>query len=112
MRFFYGLPLLVLCGGCFGMLQADGNQRADKVGNTVVGQSMARAKDGVCMQNLSQIRQAIMVSRSNGEEGFPASLQELKLPAEMLVDPIGKEPYSYDPETGVVKCEHPGHKKY
>jgi hypothetical protein len=53
-----------------------------------------------------------MVSRSSGEEGFPASLQELKLPAEMLVDPIGKEPYTYDPETGVVKCEHPGHKKY
>lgn len=89
----------------------DGNQRADKEGETVVGQSMARAKDAVCMDNLKQIRMAIQVQQG-AEEEPPPSLDGLKLPKEMLYDPIGKEPYEYDPETGKVKCPHPGHGKY
>jgi len=92
----------------------NGNQRADKVGHTVVGQSMARGKDTVCMSNLRQVRQMIEVFKTSSEDQVaPQSLQELKgLSADMLIDPIGKEAYEYDPATGKVKCPHPGHGKY
>ncbi|MBL8060391.1 MAG: hypothetical protein JNK63_06710 [Chthonomonas sp.] len=89
-----------------------GNQRADQVGHTAVGQSMARAKDEVCMENLRQIRAAIVIAMTNADETPPGSLAELRLPAEMIVDPIDKKPYTYDASTGNVKCDHPGHKKY
>lgn len=103
-----GLTLVFVFGG-FGS-KAD-NKRADKKGETIVGQSMARAKDGVCIDNLRQIRQSIEIQNPTGDSA-PESLQDLKLPAEMLVDPIGKEPYVYDPTTATVKCVHPGHEKY
>ena len=89
-----------------------GNQRADQVGHTVVGQSMARAKDNVCIENLKQVRAAIIIARTNADDTPPASLSELKLPAEMIVDPIDKKPYTYNAADGTVQCDHPGHKKY
>jgi acyl-coenzyme A synthetase/AMP-(fatty) acid ligase len=103
-----GLVVVFVFGG-FGK-KAD-NKRADKVGETIVGQSMARAKDGKCIENLRQVRMAIEMAKTS-DDVPPAGLNELKMPAEMLVDPIGKEPYEYDPATGTVKCVHPGHEKY
>lgn len=100
---------LIALSGCMDGLE---NKRADQEGNTVVGQSLARAKDEKCMENLRQIRLAIEVSRTSGEDTFPPDLKSLKLPAEMLHDPIDKVEYEYDPENGTVKCNHPGHKKY
>jgi len=102
---------VMLIIGLQGCLSVDGNQRADQVGNTVVGQSMARAKDEVCMSNLRQIRQAVAAYMTS-DETPPSDMPVLKLPPEMLADPIGKEPYTYDPATGTVKCTHPGHGKY
>ena len=89
----------------------DGNQRADKVGETVVGQSIARSKDAVCMDNLKQVRAAIEMQKTV-EDVPPQDLTVLKLPSSMLACPIGNEPYTYDPTTGSVKCPHPGHGKY
>lgn len=100
------IPLAVI--GC----TETGNQRADQVGHTVVGQSMARAKDEVCMENLRQIRAAIQIAMTNADETPPTGLKDLRLPPEMLVDPIDKKPYDYDAAAGTVKCNHPGHKKY
>ena len=105
-RILIGILALSLLG-----CSVDGNQRADKVGNTVVGQSMARAKDGKCMDYLKQVRQGIMVYMTSSETP-PSSLSELKFPAELLVCPIDKVPYDYDPAAGTVKCKHPGHGKY
>lgn len=102
--------VLVFAFGGFGS-KAD-NQRKDQVGETVIGQSVARAKDAKCMENLRNIRGMIDVERTNADQP-PASLSELRgLPADMLVDPIGKEPYAYNPEDGTVHCIHPGHEKY
>ncbi|MBS1705341.1 MAG: hypothetical protein JST40_05670 [Armatimonadetes bacterium] len=89
-----------------------GNKRKDQVGETVVGQSMARARDAECMNNLSQIRQFIQVYKTSGEDTNPASLDDARVPKTMQVDPIDKKPYEYDPTTGTVKCKHPGHEKY
>ena len=73
-----------------------------------------RAKDTVCTSNLKQVRLAIQAANTGSEDERtnPASLTELKLPAEFLVCPEGKEPISYDPNTGIVHCTHPGHEKY
>ncbi|MFN3689910.1 MAG: type II secretion system protein [Fimbriimonadales bacterium] len=64
-----------------------------------------------CRNNLSQIRAAIQM-RLTTEETYPASLQELGLPASMLVCPVSGQPYQYDSTTGQVKCPTPGHMSY
>lgn len=98
---------LVGCGD-MGM----GNQRKDQVGETVVGQVKARAEDSVCMNNLGQIRGSIAVAKTDPDATNPATLQELRLPADMLKCPIDDRPYDYDPTTGTVRCKHLGHEKY
>lgn len=108
MKWIWLCGLGVALAGC----TETGNQRADQVGHTVVGQSFARAKDEKCMENLRQIRAAVLIFMSDAEESKPSSLRDLRLPAEMLVDPIDQKPYTYDPATGAVKCEHLGHAKY
>ncbi len=106
-----GLTVVLLGLGLAGCSTGE-NKRADKVGETFVGQSFARAKDSVCMDNLRQIRQAIAVYKTTSDDENPPDLKALRLPAEMLADPIGKEPYTYDPQAGTVKCVHAGHGKY
>lgn len=106
-----GLGVLAVAAyGCSG-LAVDGNQRQDQVGNTVVGQALARAKDEKCMEYLKQVRQGIQVYMTSSDTP-PQSLTELKFPAELLICPIDKKPYDYDSATGTVKCKHPGHQKY
>jgi prepilin-type N-terminal cleavage/methylation domain-containing protein len=71
---------------------------------------MQRAKGVDCANNLSQIRLAYQAATIGDEENRPKSLAELKgLSPSMLVCPVGKEPYQFDPATGQVRCVHPGH---
>lgn len=103
---FLGLIAVALVG-C-----VDGNQRKDQVGETVVGQSLARAKDADCMAQVRQVRQSVETARAaSPDESVPIDLASLRLPTEMLACPIGKEPYTVDAD-GTVRCPHPGHEKY
>lgn len=87
--------------------------RADGKGNTVPGLVKLSAEDDVCRSNLGQVRLAIQVAQSSGEDAAPQSLSELPgLPKSFLSCPLSKEPYAYDPSTGTVRCVHPGHEKY
>ena len=104
------LLIATALAGCSGLV-VDGNQRKDQVGNTVVGQALARGKDEKCMSNIRQVRQGIMVQMTSSETP-PASLNELKFPEELLICPIDKKPYTYEPTDGTVKCKHLGHEKY
>lgn len=103
------LLLLGLCVGC----TETGNQRADQVGNTAVGQSFARAKDGVCASNLSQVRQLIAAAKANQtDEEEPITWDSMRTPESLRQCPIGKEPYNLNPAEDTVKCPHLGHEKY
>ena len=74
---------------------------------------MERAHDTECINNVHQVHLAILAAAAGDTEGkHPASLQELKLPAEMLTCPMGKVPYVYDPASGEVHCPYPGHEKF
>jgi hypothetical protein len=74
---------------------------------------MVMAKDDVCISNLHQLRMAIgMIHDQDPDEHWPATLQETRLGSEFYKCHLGKEPYDYNPETGEVKCVHPGHEKY
>jgi type II secretory pathway pseudopilin PulG len=97
-----------------GMFQKGGpkSSRADGLGRTIPGAAEEAARDTVCRSNLTQVRESIMVTQTNGEDTHPESLAELHLPAEVLKCPIGHEAYIYDPATGQVHCPHPGHEKY
>jgi len=101
--------LFALCVGC----TETGNQRKDQVGNTAVGQSFARAKDGVCASNLAQIRQMIAAAKANQtDENEPITWDSMRMPESMRQCPIGKEPYELNPAEDTVKCPHLGHEKY
>ena len=76
-----------------------------------VGEVRQAAESVECRNNLSQIRAAIQM-RTTTEETYPASLNELGLPASMLVCPVSGQPYQYDPATGQVRCTTPGHMSY
>jgi hypothetical protein len=95
-----------------GAKSANGAPRADGHGITIPGLVEARAKDDVCKQNLTSLRQLIYIYQTNNDDAFPPSLKDLQGTQHILTDPIDHEPYQYDPKTGVVKCVHPGHEKY
>lgn len=90
-----------------------GSTRKDGKGTTVPGLALAKAKDDVCMMHLKDLRMALSIPHdTDGDEKWPATLEETKQGAEFYKCPLGGEPYKYDATTGVVKCVHPGHEKY
>lgn len=75
---------------------------------TTYGAAMQRAKEVECMNNLYQVRQSVQMFVA--EQGTnPPSLQSVRFPAGVQpFCPIAKVPYTYDPNTGTVKCpQHP-----
>ncbi len=100
------LAVVVTTGG-FGTRKTT---RKDGLGTTVQGAARASALDTSCKSNLEQVRLKIQMDM-NTEDQPPASLDDLRLPADMLKCPIGKEPYEYDPSTGQVHCKHLGHEE-
>ena len=76
-----------------------------------VGEVRQAAESVECRNNLSQIRAAIQM-RTTIEETYPASLNELGLPATMLACPVSGQPYRYDPTTGQARCTTSGHMSY
>ncbi|RMG24821.1 MAG: type II secretion system protein [Armatimonadetes bacterium] len=86
--------------------------RPDGEGRTIVGGAAARAKDEVCRQQLTQLRQLIQMQEID-LEAPPPSLDDLPgVMPKMLQCPIGSEPYQYDAASGRVTCVHPGHESY
>lgn len=106
------VALLVLIGGglAYFYLGRGGREKPD---GTRERTPITIAKDTVCQSNLGQVRQALNVFRAGDpEETLPRSLQELRLPAELFTCAVGGEPYQYEPETGTVRCVHPGHENF
>ena len=75
---------------------------------------MERAHDPECMNNLSQLRQALLMAQSSDENGkYPVQLTDLKgIPASFFACPISHTPYQYDAENGTVHSTTAGHEKY
>jgi hypothetical protein len=73
-----------------------------------------QAKDVVCRNNLQQLRLALQMAGTDEEGNRPATLEDLAKsnPGLALTDPVGGEPYQYDPTTGRIWCIHPGHEKF
>ena len=89
-----------------------GNSKKDPVTGKVTHTPISASKVTVCTSNLQQVRAGLQMQKDSDEnEHYPASLQSLKFPSEVLVCPEGKEPYQYDPAAGAVHCIHPGHEK-
>lgn len=107
------LTVFFLKGPSMFSTSGGGSSRKDGMGTTIPGAARAKAFDDVCMSNLKQVRMSISISHdSNGDEGYPATIEETRLGKDFYRCPLGHEPYSYDPQTGTVKCVHPGHEKY
>ncbi|MCX7799497.1 MAG: hypothetical protein N2109_04060 [Fimbriimonadales bacterium] len=85
--------------------------RPDGLGQTTLGAAKMAARDAECRSNLGQVRQALRLAAAANDEP-PASLEELRLPQQMLRCPIGAEPYVYQPADQTVRCAHPGHEGF
>ena len=75
---------------------------------TVLGKAMQKAESVDCMNDLSQVRQSIVMYSSDAGS-YPPNLEALNLPA-MIHCPVSGAAYQYDPQTGTVRC--PTHPKY
>jgi len=75
---------------------------------TTPGIAIDQAVSVKCVENLRQVRQALMMWEQQNE-GYPGSLADLRLGENALKCPNTGQPYSYDPATGKVKCLTPGH---
>lgn len=95
--------------GAFGPSQSP---RADGRGTTVPGLVKAKAEDTVCRNYLGQLRASLQIAKMDNDDQWPATLQDSRLGSSFYACPMGKEPYSYDPASGQVRCPHPGHEKY
>ncbi len=86
-----------------------GKNGPDRV-HTPIGQ----AESVDCRNNLNQIRNAIEMEKSSGEEGrVPASLADLGPSMSAVTKcPISGKEYTYDASTGRVSCSTPGHEGY
>lgn len=89
-----------------------GSPRKDGLGTTLPGLGIAKAKDDKCRIYLGQVRESLQINRDEVDSKWPATLQDTKLGNDFYKCPLGGEPYKYNPETGDVKCVHPGHEKY
>lgn len=84
--------------------QASTPQQKGQQAQTTYGVALQRAKEVDCMNNLRQIRMS--VQQSVAETGTtPTTLQAVRLPKGLqIVCPVTKAPYTYDPNTGTVRC--------
>lgn len=87
-------------------------KRADGKGETIIGKAKFAAKDDQCRSNLSQVRAAIAIQTDPVDGTRPQTIEEAKIGSDFYRCPIGKEPYTYDSQTGRVGCPHPGHEGY
>ena len=70
--------------------------------------AMDKAHDVECMNNLNQLRSLIQMSATeNG--AFPKALDSRSA---INRCPVSNKPYTYDPQTGTVKCTTPGHENF
>lgn len=96
--------------GGFGLLGTH-KERPDGEGRTIIGRSVARAKDHQCAEYLKQVRMAIGMAQI--DEYMPEKIEELPgITRKLTKCPIGSEPYQYDPVSATVTCPHPGHEHY
>lgn len=77
----------------------------DPVSGKKIASPRERAQQTAGVSYLSQINQALTMYKMDHDDQLPQSLNELKtygVTDEMLVDPVTKQPLSYDPQTGRV----------
>ena len=67
------------------------------------------AKDVSCRTNLSVIRQAVVAKRASGTT--PRTLDDAGVSGDSKC-PAGGEDYTYSPDSGSVRCPHPGHEAF
>ncbi len=104
--------LILLTAACLAGCETE-NKRKDQVGETVVGQSIARAKDEVCTSNLRTIRQALEVYKTSEPDATnPTDLSVLRLSKATFECPIDHKPYKYDAAEGTIQCKHLGHEGF
>ena len=80
---------------------------------SIPGRAIQKAIGEKCKENLRQLRMMIRSEMDTNGGTPPASLASLNLHGEFPTScPIGHEQYVYTPETGLLKCPHPGHEDF
>jgi hypothetical protein len=113
-----GLMLVFIFGDNFGFVTRgeDGEPEAareDGRGTTVPGAALMEARDTKTESNLRQVRTFIETYKAMDPDGNPPpSLDAAGVPRNLQVHPIDERPLLYDPQTGRVWTDYPGHENY
>lgn len=100
--------LALLAGGYYGFRGNSGGTEQPE--QTVVGKAVGKAESIACQSNLNQLRQSIRMDMDSGEQ--PPARIDTGAMAAVSRCPDSGQPYSYNPQTGQVQCQTPGHERY
>ncbi|MFQ6097693.1 MAG: hypothetical protein ACE5O2_08190 [Armatimonadota bacterium] len=95
------LLILLAAGVYFGMFHGKGKK-------TTPRETMDRAKEVACQENLRQIRMGVRTYTMSGDAP-PSTLAGLGFPAESTRCPVSGQPYAYNPRAigdDVVRCPY------
>jgi hypothetical protein len=96
----------------FGSSREQSAPREDGRGTTVPGAALMEARDTKTQSRLNQIRQFIATYRAVDPDGAPPpTLDAAGVPPNMQFHPIDERPFLYDPESGRVWTDYPGHEE-
>lgn len=95
----------LLAAAYFGFAGHKGKGKQE--GKTTIGQAMDKGHSVECMNNLQQLRADLQMRSEDGK--WPASLEGSVVSPKC---PVSGQAYTYDPQTGTVKCPTPGHEKF
>lgn len=82
---------------------------------TIYGKAIDTGKGVDCREHLNQIRSGIQNYKiSSPDNANPPTMNDIGLgvAATYFECPVSHQPYIYDPATGTVRCQYPGHASY
>jgi hypothetical protein len=79
---------------------------------SIPGRAIYKAHGEQCRENLRELRMMIQMATDDRGSVFPATLTDVPDSIKVRTCPIGGQDYIYDPNTGKVYCNTPGHENF
>jgi len=79
---------------------------------SIPGRAVYKARGEQCRANLQQLRMLVQSDTDDHGGVFPKSLTDVPDSLQVRICPNGGQEYLYDPQTGKVSCNTPGHEGF
>lgn len=79
---------------------------------SIPGRAVYKARGEQCQENIRQMRMLIQMNTDENGGVFPKSLTDVPDSIKVRSCPVGGQDYVYDPATGRLYCNTPGHENF